>query len=297
MQNLEKRQDFALRSAAWQAAYMEPMAQRIRDFAALKGRGKPPLARVYLRGVAEEFAEHIAMQTLSSIVQGTVQGDSLTALASKTGRAVAKLVAQMQAEGEEQATTGETAPAVVEVDTDEEAPEGIRDGDMALAVGYWLVSLACEVTEAAKIVDQHGDRPQKVEGGVKLFPSYELVITDGKFLADAAEFGAVGMPTYSKTAPRAWTDQASGGVDGQRALGMVHGARRQMRGVTSDNAPALFDAVNAAQGARFRVNETVGAVVVGYDPAKAMAWLLEHFMEQGMGQDEAKTKARELARI
>jgi hypothetical protein len=261
------KQDFALRASVWTDTHLAPVADGIRHFAGLKERGQPPVARVFLRDVAEEHAEQIAQAALASIIQGLSRREGLTALAEKTGRLVAKV-------------TGKPMDS---------------DG-VAIATGYWLLSLVCLVTEAAEIVDKHGDRPQKVDGGVKLTPTYELVVTDGKFLADAVEFGSVGMPSYSKTSPAPWTEQKVGGIKGQEG-GMVHSAGAQMRGVTPDTSPALYDAVNAAQAVAYRVNQTVAPVVLSYDAAKAYEWLLAHFIGSGMDPIKAAAKAKEASRI
>lgn len=263
----EQKAVFRDRREAWADTYLGPVAAAIRHWAGKTGRGQPPIARAYLRDVLQH-ADEITARALGSMVAGVVRQDGLTSLCANVGKAVAKACGKP-----------------------------LADEDQGLQVGYLVVSVICEVTGAASIEDRHGDRPEKVAGGVKLTPSYELRVTGGKFLADAVRFGAVGMPTFSKNGPAPWTDQKTGGADGQEDHGAVHGAGRQMAGVTVETAPALFEALNHAQAARFKVNPVTAAVVTAYDPAKARAWLLARFLAEGMDPAKADAKAREMSRL
>lgn len=258
---------FRKRKAVWMQTHMEPVISGIEAFATKAGRGNPPEARKFLRDHAGSAAI-IAKEALGVMVTGATKGDSLTALSSNVGHRVAKTLGVK-----------------------------LADEGRAIQVGMALVSIIGDTTGAASIVDMHGDRPEKVAGGVKLTPTYELRITKGQFLADAVTYGAVGMPTFAKNGPAPWTSQEAGGVLGQDEYGMVHGAAKQMKDCTPDTAPALYDAINTAQRARFRINKVTGAVLTAYDAAKAQAWLAERFVAQGMTPDDAKRAAREAARL
>lgn len=266
MRTDEEKQVFAWRGAAWTAQHEAPLAAAIRTYATQTGRGQPPAARVYLRDLAGD-AEIVAQAALSALLLGIVTQKGLTSLATSVAHAVG------------QATGAEPA-----------------DNRQAVQIGYALVGMICDATQACEIAVKHGDRPQKVEGGVKVTPSYELVVTRGAFLADAAAFGSMGMPTYSKAPPTPWTSQKSGGVKGQGG-GMVHGAGKAMAGVSHNTAPALFDAVNGAAQARFRVNPVTADLVTNYDDGAAFDWLLNHYLAQGMDPAEAAAKAKEAARL
>jgi hypothetical protein len=266
MRNDEEKQIFAWRGAAWTAQHEGARAAAIRTYATAKGSGQPPAAKVYLRDLAGDV-EIIAQAALSALLIGVVQRKALTALATNAARAVA------------QATGAEPA-----------------DNRQAVQIGYVLVGLICDTTQACEIVGRHGERPQKVAGGVKVSPSYELVVTRGQFLADAAAFGSMGMPTFSKAAPAPWTSQKSGGIEGQQG-GMVHGAGKVMEGVSHNTAPALFEAVNGAAAARFRLNPVTADLVTNYDDGAAYDWLLTHYLAQGMDPAKAAAAAKEAARL
>jgi hypothetical protein len=261
------RAEFRDREAQWVATHVPPVANEIRKWSLKREGGQPPAARVYLRDVANHSAD-FAICALTTMVAGSLRHESLTAIAAATGRAIAK------ASGVQ-----------------------IESNDRLIQVGYAIVSIVCDVTGAAAIVDKHGDRPEKVAGGVKLTPSYELQNKPGAFLEDAALFGAVGMPTFQVGTVPAWTSQKEGGAKGQEEGGMVHSAGKQMRGVTPSAAPALYAAVNAAQRATFRVNPVTAAVIKSYDPAKARAWLVDRLIAGGMDPAQADRQARELARL
>lgn len=266
MRTNEEKQIFAWRGAEWTAQHEAPLAAAIRTYAGKREPGQPPAARVYLRDLAGD-AEIIAQAALSALLLGIVNRKELTSLATSVAHAVAE------------ATGAELA-----------------DNKRAVQVGYALVGMICDTTQACAIDTKHGDRPQKVEGGVKVTPAYKLRVTRGAFLADAAAFGSMGMPTYSKVPPKPWTSQKSGGVKGQGG-GMVHGAGRAMEGVSHNSAPDLFDAVNGAAAARFRVNPVTADLVTNYDDGAAFAWLLDHYLAKGMDPDAAKAAAKEAARL
>lgn len=267
MRTKDEKAVFADRAAAWNEAYIAPLAAAISLYAVAPGAGQPPAARVYLRDVAPAYSPTIADVALQAVVQAVVRGDGLTATAAKCAAQVAKV-------------TG----------------FALADDRQGVALGYLLIGLVCDVTRAAEIVAKHGARPNKVAGGVTLTPSYELIVTKAAFLEDAARFGSIGMPTYSKTAPTPWTDQKTGGVQGQDH-GLVHSAGKQMEDVTSGTAPALYGAANVAQAAEFRVNQAAAAVVLAYDSAAAYGWLLAHYIGKGMDPAKAEAKAREDARL
>lgn len=258
---------FARRAAEWTRTHIEPLAAMIRDYASKRGRGQPPVARVFLRDVADQQAETIALETLSQIVLGLTNQASLTATAAKVANAVARAV-------------GARVPSQ----------------EKSIQIGFVLIGLVADSTGAVAIETRHGDNPQKVTGGVKISPSYELRVKDETFLAAAVAFGKVGMPSYTLGTVQDWTAQDSGGVEGQAEQGMVHSAGEAMRGITPARAPGLFAALNTAQAARFRVNPAA-AVFLSYDPAKAYAWLLERFLADGMPQAAAEQAAREAARL
>lgn len=253
--------------AVWVQANVAPVVSQIALYASATGRGNPPEARKFLRHHAGA-ADVIALRTLSVMAAGAVRNDSLTTLAGNVGRGVAKALGT-----------------------------ALEDDGKALQVGMALVSIVCAATGAGRIVDRHGDRPEKKDGGVALAPSYELHWTKGQFLADCVKFGAAGMPTYSKDGAAAWTSQEAGGVPAQAEHGMVHSAARAMKGCTADTAPTLYDAVNTAQQARFRINRGTRDVFADYDQAAARAWLLAHLMGQGMSEADAQRAAREAARL
>jgi hypothetical protein len=266
MRSEDEKLIFAWRGAEWTSHHEGALAAAIRTYAAAKGSGQPPAARVYLRDLAGD-AEIIAQAALSALLIGITHQKKLTALATSVAQAVA------------QATGAEPV-----------------DNRQAVQIGYTLVGLICDTTQACEIAVRHGDRPQKVEGGVKVTPSYELVVTRGAFLADAAAFGSLGMPTFSKVAPTPWSCQTSGGIEGQQG-GMVHGAGKAMAGVSHNTAPALFEAVNGAAAARFRVNPVTSDLVTNYDDGAAYDWLLAHYLAQGMDPAKAARAAKEAARL
>lgn len=255
------------RKAEWMRTSFAPVVARIQAFAEVKARGNPPEARKFLRDHAGA-CEAIAKAALSTMIMGIVKRDGLTGLSSNVGYSVAKALNVK-----------------------------LTDGGQAIQIGMALVSIICDATGAASIIDKHGDRPEKAAGGVTITPEYELRPTKGKFLAEAVRFGAVGMPTFSKEGAAPWTSQETGGVPGQAEHGMVHSASRQMKGCTPDNAPLMYGAVNTAQKARFRVNRGTAKVLADYDNAKARAWLVAHLMSQGATQEDAENTARELARL
>lgn len=262
----EERDEHKARAAVWVQAHIEPVIAQAEGFATAKVRGNPPEAKKFLRDHTG-IVPAIMHRALTTMVAGVVNRDSLTSMASNVGRSAAKVA-------------------------------GVKlDEGRAIQIGAALVSIICAATGAAAIVDQHGDRPEKTAGGVKLTPSYELRITKGKFLEDAVTFGAVGMPTFAKNGAAPWTSQEAGGVPGQDEYGMVHSAARQMKTCTADTAPLLYDAVNTAQKARFRVNRGTREVFGAYDQMKARAWLVTHLMGQGMSEADAQRAAREAARL
>lgn len=260
------RDEYKERAAIWRDAHVSPIAARIHQYATMTGRGQPPGARVYLRDVAEASPD-IAQAALGAMLAGIVRQDGLTAMAANVARRVAKVCGKPLADNEE-----------------------------GLKVGYVLIGILCDVTGAARIADKHGDRPEKVAGGVRLSPVYELQVVKGGFLSEAAAYGKVGMPTYSKAPPVPWTAQDAGGVEGQEG-GMVHSAGKVMAGVTPDTAPALFDAANHAQAAPFKVNPATSSVLMTYDAAKAFGWLVDHYKAKGMADDAARAAAKEAARL
>lgn len=266
MRTKDELAKFAERQVVWVHTHIAPLSAEIAAYAAQTGRGQPPAARVYLRDVVAH-ADAIADETLASLVAGVVAGDGLTALAAKTAKRVAEI-------------TGKP----------------LADDRQGVALGYLLLNMACVKTGAAEIVAKHGDRPNKVEGGVKVVVQYELIVAKQQFIEDAALFGRVGMPTFQKRAARPWAAQTEGGVKGQQG-GMVHGAAKQMRGVTPETAPALYQAVNAAQAVRYKVNPVSAQVVQDYDAAKALAWLHAHYVAGGMDPAKALAKAKEDARL
>lgn len=264
----EEQERHKAQAAEWTQSNIVPIMAQIEAFATKTARGNPPEARKFLRDHAGK-ADIITLSALTTMVAGVTRQDGLTAIADNVGRSVAKALGVNLA----------------------------RDKGQSLQIGMALVSIICDATGAAAIVDKHGDRPEKQAGGVKLAPTYELQITKGKFLADAVRFGAVGMPTYAKAGPKAWTSQVAGGVPGQHEYGMVHSAEKQMKDCTAAVAPVLYDAVNTAQRARFRVNRGTRDVFAAYDQAAARAWLVEHLMAQGLDEAKAQRAAREAARL
>jgi hypothetical protein len=262
----EERENFAERGAVWVALHVTPLAAAIREFAGTVARGNPPPARKWLKPLANE-ADAVARAALGGLIDALVRQQSLTAAATTVARTVAKVCNRK-----------------------------LRGGEETVQVGMWLVSCICDTTGAARIEAKHADRPEKVAGGVKVVIGYELVPADGKFLEDAAEFGALGMPTYTLDAPQAWTTQRDGGTP-EHAGGMVHRADKAMAGVSHNTAPALFDAVNHAQAAPFRVNPVSASLVLDYDAGAAFDWLLRHYLAAGMEPDAAEREAREAARL
>lgn len=259
----QEQEDFETRQAVWVQANIAPIAAVIREYAeAPAGRGRPETAYSYLRHVSSS-ADAIATASLTAMVAGMVRQDGLTAIANSVAREVGKATGNKPGAGKE-----------------------------SVALGYWLISAVCAVTGAVGIVNKFADKPQKVEGGIKLQAAYELREKPGTFLADAVEYGAAGMPQYSKEPLAPWTSQDS---CEDHDAGMIHDAGRQMAGVTDNSAPQLFRAVNAAQSAEFRVNPVTAAVVLKYDAAKAQAWIADNIVRPRDGAKLAK-RAEEIER-
>ena len=248
-----KKVEFETRRAVWVKANVAPMVAAIRAYAGRTGRGQPQAARAYLRDHADKVPE-IATESLRVLVAGVTRQEGLTNVAANIGRHVGKKLAKP-----------------------------MKDEAQAIQVGMMLLSIIGQVTGALEIVDKHGDRPEKAAGGVRVTPTYEMRIIKASFLSDAVKFGAAGMPTFVKGGAADWTAQKVGGAPGQAEHGLVHSAGAQMREVTSDTAPVLFQAVNDAQAARFRVSETIAGVIQGYDKAKEATRL--HTLAAQLPQD------------
>lgn len=254
----ERQRIFAERSACFEAEHVKPVAQAIAGFALAKTKGGPkPVARkVLTHGAADD--SRLARLALETATTAFVKGWSLTRASCALGFAIGRAV---------------------------EFPDMTEE--QAVATGVVVLDLVAETTKAFEIHQMQADRPDKVEGGLKYTLGYELRAKSGAFFEDAAEFGKIGMPQFTKEVPAAWSDHKTGGADGQYG-GMVHGAGKHMAGVTPDNAPRLYAATNAMQSCRFRVNPVTRAIVREYDESKAFDWLLAHFRAKDAAKPQEK---------
>jgi len=115
-------------------------------------------------------------------------------------------------------------------------------------------------------------------------------------MAALIEAGKVGSPTVVVGGAAPWVSLQDGGIQTQTG-GMIHSNPAHLGECTPETAPRLYEAINALQSMRYRVNPVTLEVIQAHDNAKAVAWLSAKYVAAGMDPEAAKRKAQSLARL